>query len=95
MVAASGTLVLVLNGGIILGPTLGAATIGTIGPSGLFLLIAMVQGLTVASALFRFWRGQARVEQPGRAMAIPQTATQIAAQLNPEAPPVIEDKARV
>jgi hypothetical protein len=54
----------------------------------------MVQGLTVASAVFRLWRGQARVEQPGRAMAIHQTATQFAAQLNPEAPPVAEVKAR-
>jgi MFS family permease len=94
VIAASGTLVLVLNGGIILGPTLGAAAIGTLGPSGLFVLLAMVQGLTVTSALFRLWRGQARVEQPGRAMPIHQTATQIAARLNPDAPPVAEDKAR-
>jgi MFS family permease len=89
VVAASGTLVLVLNGGIILGPTLGAVAVGTLGPSGLFLLLAMVQGL-----IFRLWRGQARVEQPGRAMAIHQTATQFAAQLNPEAPPVAKVKAR-
>ena len=90
IVAASGTLVLVLNGGIILGPTLGASVIGALGPSGLFLLLAAVQGLTVASALFRLWRGQARAEQPGRTMAISQTATQVVARLNPEAPPVEE-----
>jgi len=94
VIAASGTLVLVLNGGIILGPTLGAAAVGTLGPSGLFVLLAMVQGLTVTSALFRLWRGQARAEQPGRAMPIHQTATQIAARLNPDAPPVAEDRAR-
>lgn len=94
VVAASGTLVLVFNGGIILGPTLGAVAIGALGPSGLFLLLALVQGLTVASALFRLWRGQARVERPGRAMAIHQGATQFAARLNPEAPPVADDKAR-
>lgn len=86
VVAASGTLVLVLNAGIVIGPTLGSFMIERLGPTGLFLLLAGVQGLTVLSALFRLWHGKAPVAERGAAVAYAQHATPVAARLNPGAP---------
>ncbi|MFQ5775209.1 MAG: MFS transporter [Kiloniellaceae bacterium] len=86
IVAASGTLVLVLNAGIVLGPTLGSYMIERVGPEGLFLMLAVVQGLTVITALFRLWRGRAPAEERGAAVAFAQHATPLAARLNPGAP---------
>jgi MFS family permease len=86
IVAASGTLVLVLGAGIVVGPTLGALAIELAGASGLFLLLAVIQGGTAAIALFRLWRGRSRPASPGAAVAIAHGVTPGAARLNPEAP---------
>jgi hypothetical protein len=43
--------------------------------------------LTVATALFRLWRGAARSETPVTAVAIAHGVTPGAARLNPGAPP--------
>ncbi len=85
MVAASGTLVLVLGTGVVFGPALGALAIDRVGPSGLFLLLAAVQGLTVATAIFRLWRHRARPESPVTAVAMAHGGTPGAAQLYPGA----------
>ncbi|MGI9433403.1 MAG: MFS transporter [Geminicoccaceae bacterium] len=53
IVAASGTLVLVSGAGVVFGPTLGSLAVGHFGPPGMFFLLALVQGCTVATALFR------------------------------------------
>lgn len=87
IVAASGTLVLVLGAGVVFGPTLGSLAIEHYGPAGLFVLLAMVQGLTVATALFRLWRGPARSGAPVAAVAIAHGVTPGAARLHPDATP--------
>jgi MFS family permease len=87
IVAASGTLVLVLGAGVVFGPTLGSLAVERYGPGGLFVLLAMVQGGTVATALFRLWRGPARSDTPVTAVAIAHSVTPGAARLNPDAPP--------
>ena len=92
IVAASGTLVLVLGTGIVLGPTLGSYAVESHGPAGLFFLLAIIQGATVATGLFRPWRGGAPAEHPGRAVPISSGITPGAARLNPDASPQ-EEKA--
>jgi MFS family permease len=87
IVAASGTLVLVLGAGIVFGPTLGSYAVESHGPAGLFFLLAIIQGATVATGLFRLWRGRATAEHPGRAVAISSGVTPGAARLNPDASP--------
>ena len=87
IVAASGTLVLVLGAGIVFGPTLGSYAVESHGPAGLFFLLAIIQGATVATALFRLWRVRAPAEHPGRAVAISYGVTPGAARLNPDASP--------
>jgi len=82
IVAASGTLVLVLGAGLIFGPTLGSLAVERFGPAGLFYLLAGLQGGTVATALFRLWRGQARTDSPVTAVAIAHTVTPGAARLS-------------
>ncbi len=87
IVAASGTLVLVLGAGVVFGPTIGSLAVERYGPGGLFVLLAIVQGCTVATALFRLWRGPARTDTPVTAVAIAHSVTPGAARLNPDAPP--------
>lgn len=86
IVAASGTLVLVLGAGIVFGPALGSLAVERFGPAGLFYFLAIVQGCTVATALLRLWRGQLRPESPGTAAPMAHSGTPGAARLNPEAP---------
>jgi MFS family permease len=86
IVAASGTLVLVLGAGVVLGPTFGSYAVEHYGPEGLFYLLAIIQGCTVATALFRLWRGQSRVETPVTAVAVAYSVTPGAARLNPDVP---------
>jgi len=85
IVMASGTLVLILGLGMTLGPTLGSLAIGLYGPPGLFFLLAIVQGCTVATALFRLWRGKRHADTSVTTAAIAPNATPIAASLNPDA----------
>jgi MFS family permease len=87
IVAASGTLVLVLGAGVVFGPTLGSLAVEHYGPGGLFFLLAIVQGCTVATALFRLWRGPARADTRVTAVAIAHSVTPGAARLNPDARP--------
>jgi MFS family permease len=86
IVAASGTLVLVLGFGVIFGPTLGSLAVERYGPVGLFTFLAILQGATVATALFRLWHGQARPQTPVTAVALTYNVTAGAARLNPDAP---------
>ena len=86
IVAASGTLVLVLAFGIVFGPTLGSLAVEHYGPEGLFFLLAIVQISTAATALFRLWRGQARADTPVTAVAMTYNVTPGAARLNPDTP---------
>jgi MFS family permease len=86
IVAASGTLVLILGAGVTLGPTLGSLAIARSGPEGLFWLLAGIHGLTVATALFRLWHGQERPASPVAAVAMAHNTAAGAARLNPEAP---------
>lgn len=87
IVAATGTLVLVLGFGIVFGPTLGSLAVEHYGPPGLFALLAILQGATVATALFRLWRSPTRADTPVTAVAIAYNVTPGAARLNPDAPP--------
>jgi len=87
IVAASGTLVLVLGVGLVFGPTLGSLALDRYGPGGLFFMLALVQGLTVATAVFRLWRGPTRSATPVAAVAMAHNVTPGAARLNPGAPP--------
>ena len=78
MVAASGTLVLILAVGMSFGPTLGGAAIAAYGPGGLFYLLAATSGVTVMTGLFRLWKGQSRASHQ-------ITAVAMTANLSPEA----------
>jgi MFS family permease len=85
MVAASGTLVLVLAIGMTLGPTLGAFAIEYHGPSGLFYLLLIVSGLTVLTAVFRLWSGQSKAEKQVTAVAMTANITPEATHMYPDA----------
>ncbi len=85
VVAASGALVLVMNAGVILGPNLGAAAIDLMGPVGLFVLLAALQGVTALVAGLRLAAGRPRADQRSVARPIAYTATGTVARLNPDA----------
>jgi len=57
----------------------------TVRVSLLFYLLAIIQGATVATALFRLWHRRAPAERPGRAVAISYGVTPGAVRLNPDA----------
>ncbi len=78
VVAASGTLVLILAAGMILGPTLGGFAIAYYGPVGFFYLLTATSALTAMTALFRLWSGQSRAQNQIKAVAL-------TANLSPEA----------
>ncbi len=86
IVAASGAMVLILGLGITLGVAAGPFAIERLGPQGLFWLVAGTQGLTVATALFRLWRGAPRAGSRGSIVAAGQNQTPMAARLNPDSP---------
>ena len=86
IVAASGTLVLIFACGVVFGPTLGSLAVQHYGPEGLFFLLAIVQGSTVATALFRLRQGRARADIPVTAVAMTFNVTPGAARLNPDTP---------
>lgn len=86
VVAASGTLTLVLGTGMVFGPALGSLAVERYGPAGLFWFLGIIQCLTVTTALFRLWHGQPRSATRGTAVAMGHANTACAAPLNPEAP---------
>lgn len=75
IVAASGTLVLVVCAGIVFGPILGALALKHFGAAGFFHLLAVVLALIAATALLRLWRGEAPREPSATAIAISHQAT--------------------
>ncbi|MEE9313485.1 MAG: MFS transporter [Rhizobiaceae bacterium] len=85
VVAASGTLVLILAVGMILGPTLGGLAITYYGPAGIFYVLAATSALTVMTALFRLWTGQPRNENQITAVALTANLSPEATSLYPEA----------
>ena len=85
VVAASGSLVLILAVGMILGPTLGAFAIEYFGPNGIFYLLSAIAALTVTTAFFRLWSGQPQAANPGRAVAMAASLTPEATNLYAEA----------
>lgn len=84
IVAASGTLVLILAAGMTLGPILGGYAIEIFGPQGIFYLLALTSAFTIATALFRLYHGQPRSENPVTAVAMAANLTPEAASLYPE-----------
>jgi MFS family permease len=85
IVAASGTLVLILALGMTIGPTLGGMAIEHYGPQGIFYLLAITAALTVMTALFRWWNAPARVESRSTAVAVSASLTPEAVTLYPDA----------
>ena len=85
VVAASGSLVLILAAGMTIGPTLGGSAIERYGPQGVFYLLSLVAGLTVMTALFRWWHAPARTENRSTAVAVSSSLTPEAATLYPDA----------
>ncbi len=85
VVAASGTLVLILAAGMTLGPTLGGFTIDHFGPAGMFHVLSVTAGLTVMTALFRLWSSPAISESRGSAVAVSANLTPEATTLYPKA----------
>lgn len=84
IVPASGTMVLAINVGILVGALGGPAILGLTGSSGLMMFFAIVSGLTVLVALFRV----TRTDPPkGTRAAQAQSAQgiQMTGQLHPEA----------
>ena len=91
MVAASGSLVLILAVGMVFGPTLGAFSIEHYGSGGIFYLLSITSALTVITGLFRLWSGQSRAESPIKAVAMAASLTPQATNLFPEASPRDKD----
>jgi MFS family permease len=85
IVAASGTLVLILAAGMTIGPTLGGISIEHYGPEGIFYLLSLTAALTVMTALFRWWHAPSRVETRSTAVAVSASLTPEAVTLYPDA----------
>jgi MFS family permease len=85
IVAASGTLVLILAAGMTIGPTLGGMAIEHYGPEGIFYLLSLTAALTVMTALFRWWNAPSRVENRSNAVAVSSSLTPEATTLYPDA----------
>lgn len=85
VVAASGTLVLILAAGMILGPTLGGFAIEQLGPEGIFYLLSLIAATTVMTALFRLWSSPAATESRVTAVAVSANLTPEATTLYPKA----------
>lgn len=90
IVPASGTLVLVLNAGILIGAFGGAFVLGVAGPAGFMSGLAVIAALTAAVALIRRVQTDAP-EDTGHAQAISAQGTQMAAMLHPDAGEVAGD----
>ncbi|AZV79753.1 MFS transporter [Parasedimentitalea marina] len=84
IVPASGTLVLALNVGILIGSMVGPAVLSVGGPTGLMLLFVLVSCLTVFVAIFRITQSAAP-EESRAAQAISSQGGQMAGELHPEA----------
>lgn len=84
IVPASGSLVLSLNIGILLGAFAGPASLGVIGTAGMPVLLGAVGALTVAVAIVRVLRSSAP-EDTGIAQPITVQGTQTVGVLHPEA----------
>lgn len=84
MVAASGTLVLILAAGMSLGPTLGGLAIEQFGPEGIIYLLSMTALMTVMTALFRLWSSPAVSENRVTAVAVCANITPEATTLYPK-----------
>jgi MFS family permease len=85
VVAASGSLVLILAAGMTIGPTLGGKAIERYGPQGVFYLLTVIAALTVMTALFRWWNAPARGENRSTAVAVSANLTPEATTLYPDA----------
>jgi len=84
IIAASGSLVLTLNIGILLGAFAGPASLAIIGTAGVPILLGIVSALTVAVAMVRVLRSAAP-EDTGIAQPITVQGTQTVGVLHPEA----------
>lgn len=85
VVAASGTLVLILASGMTLGPTLGGFAIEHFGPEGIFYLLSITAALTLMTALFRLWSSPAATQNRANAVAVSANLTPEATTLYPKA----------
>jgi len=85
IVAASGTLVLILAAGMTLGPTLGGFAIDQFGPKGILYLLAIIAIITVMTALFRLRSKPAETENRVAAVAVSANLTPEATTLYPKA----------
>ena len=85
IVAASGTLVLILATGATIGPTLGGMAIEHYGPEGIFYLLSLTAALTVLTGLFRWWHAPDRIENRSIAVAVSANLTPEATTLYPDA----------
>ena len=85
IIAASGTLVLILAAGMTIGPTLGGAAIERYGPQGVFYLLSLTAALTVMTAMFRWWKAPAPTENRSAAVTVSASLTPEATTLYPDA----------
>ncbi len=85
IVAASGTLVLILATGMTVGPTLGGMAIEHYGSEGIFYLLSLTATLTVLTGLFRWWNAPGRIENRSTAVAVSASLTPEATTLYPDA----------
>jgi MFS family permease len=85
VVAASGTLILILAAGMTIGPFLGGMAIEHYGPEGIFYLLSLTAILTVMTTLFRWMYRPARVESRSTAVAVSASLTPEAANLYSDA----------
>jgi len=94
VVAASGTLALILAAGMTLGPTLGGVAIGHFGAGGIFYLLSILSLLIVTTAVFRLWRTPSVADQRGTAIAVSINLTPEATTLFAEASGDVEQRAK-
>lgn len=85
IIAASGTLVLILAPGMTVEPTLGGIAIQHYGPQGIFYLFTSTASLTALTGLFRWWHAPATTEHRSATVAVSSSLTPEATNLYPDA----------
>ena len=92
MVAASGTLVLVVGIGAIMGPIAAAGLMSAVGPSGWFWCLGAVHAAIGGFAVYRMKaRPAVPLDEQGECIAVPPQASPLAAALSPVSMPDVMD----
>jgi MFS family permease len=90
MVAANGRMLLVWAIGATVGPLIGSVAMGSLGPQGLFIYMAVVASMLATFTLWRMLRRVARPSSEQTAFVQVPATTSIAGALDPRTAPLPE-----